>query len=140
MTRTRVLDRAYYDSLCWDEYYLDQWFQDNHKKLGFAKITNSIPIIGCADYIGVRDGVELVIELEGPLRHINAHQQWVLNKIDVIICFGGYSATANGKEVIRLVDHPEFLAEAVNHQVVYNLIKNREMALKRFAEDARTME
>ena len=122
------LDLAYYDPICWEESALDNWFENNYHKLGFECVTPSIPIIGCLDYIGVRNGEVLVIELEGKLSCICSHQQWVIDKIDVIICFGGMyngsSVDIKGKEIIRLTDYPEFLKEAIRPELLENIKKS----------------
>lgn len=135
----KTLDLAYYDELCWEESDLDVWFKKNYQKLGFSEIKDSI---NCADYIGIRNGKGVLIELEGPLWHINSHKQWVMDKIDVIICFGGFASIVEDKEIIRLIDYPEFLKEAVNPIILENIQKrnkHREEILGRFAEDERML-
>ena len=64
-----MIEEAFLNENFWEESDLDVWFRNNYRKLGFTEIRSSE---GFADYIGIRKGKEVVIELEGPLWHINA--------------------------------------------------------------------
>lgn len=134
-----MIEEAFLDENFWEESDLDVWFRTNYRKLGFTEIRSSE---GFADYIGIRNGKEFVIELEGPLWHINAHPQKILDKIDIIICFGGNATAADNKEVIRLIDFPEYFTEAImpfRRERARKVFNAKQEVQKRFSEDTQVI-
>lgn len=61
-----------------------EWFRGNYKKLGFSKMIRG-DISRCPDFIMLRDGKEIGIELETVASNFLAHKHQ-LDKVDEIIC------------------------------------------------------
>ena len=133
-------DEEFLDETFWEETDLDVWFKTHYKQLGFEEILPSN--VGYADYVGTKNGKRFVIELESALHCIASHTQQVLDKIDIIICYGGnYNGEKdiNKKEIIRLVDYPKFFFEAISPRIKYirKLQKYKREVLQKWQDDLR---
>jgi len=60
------------------------WFKENYKKLGYSKIIRG-DISRCPDFVMVRNGKEVRVELETVSSNFLAHKH-DLNKVDEILC------------------------------------------------------
>ena len=60
------------------------WFMKNYSKLGYSKIVRS-DISRCPDFIMLRDGKEIGVELETLSSNFVMHKH-DLNKVDEIVC------------------------------------------------------
>ena len=60
------------------------WFKENYKKLGYSKILRG-DISRCPDFIMLRDGKEVGVELETVSSNFLAHKHQ-LDKVDEILC------------------------------------------------------
>ena len=61
-----------------------EWFRKNYRKLGFSKIVRG-DISRCPDFIMMRDGKEIGVELETVASNFIAHKHQ-LDKVDEILC------------------------------------------------------
>jgi len=68
----------------WDETDVEVWFLNNYQKFGFQEIKR-IKTVG--DYLALRNGKWLRVELEAGTTGFFQHKKSVRNQIDVIVCW-----------------------------------------------------